>query len=257
MTERERLRQTFNEDAELYDRARPGYPPQLFADLATLSGIAPGHRVLEIGCGTGQATEPLAALGCAVTAVELGAGMAAVASARLRDFPAVRVVNAAFEDWPLPAEPFDLVLSATAFHWVDPAVRVRKSADALRAGGALAVISTHHLAGGFDLQECYLRWDPATDPDFRAPRPEEIPTGAAELERSGRFGPVAVRRYEWTQTYPTAAYLDLLCTYSNHRALPATALDGLLNCVAATIQSRYDGRITKPYLTELLVAPRV
>jgi hypothetical protein len=46
---RERLRATFDQAAGLYDRARPGYPPALFDDLADLTGIRPGSRALEIG----------------------------------------------------------------------------------------------------------------------------------------------------------------------------------------------------------------
>src|SRR5919108_4449878 len=123
-TDRERRRATFDEAAELYDRARPGYPPALFDDLAELAGVGPGCRVLEIGPGTGQATVPLAERGCKIVAVELGEGLAAVARRNLARFPEVQVVTAAFEDWPLPAEPFDVVLAATSFHWIDPAVRV-------------------------------------------------------------------------------------------------------------------------------------
>jgi 16S rRNA A1518/A1519 N6-dimethyltransferase RsmA/KsgA/DIM1 with predicted DNA glycosylase/AP lyase activity len=44
----------------------------LFEDLADLTGIGPGSRVLEIGPGTGQATLSLAERGCRVVAVELG-----------------------------------------------------------------------------------------------------------------------------------------------------------------------------------------
>src|SRR6266511_3093437 len=123
----ERLRATFNEVAELYHRARPGYPPEVFDDMAELACIGPGCRVLEIGCGTGQATVPLAQRGCEVVCVELGAAMAAVARRKLARFPAVRVEVSAFEDWPLPVERFDTVVSATAFHWIDPAVRVAKA----------------------------------------------------------------------------------------------------------------------------------
>ncbi|WP_236788829.1 bifunctional 2-polyprenyl-6-hydroxyphenol methylase/3-demethylubiquinol 3-O-methyltransferase UbiG [Amycolatopsis sp. GM8] len=75
-----------------------------------------GHRVLEIGCGTGQATMPLAKRGYAITAVELGAEMAAVAHRKLADFPDVEITVSAFEDWPLLREPFDSVFAATAFH---------------------------------------------------------------------------------------------------------------------------------------------
>ena len=165
--DRELRRSTFDEAAELYDRARPGYPAALFEDLAELTSIGPESRVLEIGPGTGQATLPLAERGCRVVAVELGADLAAVARRKLAGFANVEVVTAAFEDWPLPAEAFDLVLAATAFHGIDPAVRIDKVADALRPGGSLATITTHHVAGGdesffADAQSCYVRWDPDT-----------------------------------------------------------------------------------------------
>jgi SAM-dependent methyltransferase len=142
-------------------RPRPAaYPEALFDDLASLCALGRGSRVLEIGCGTGQATVPLARRGYAVCAVELGARLAEVARARLAAFPAVEVVTAAFEEWPLPAGTFDVVLAATSFHWLDPEVRLVKAGRALRPGGALSVVSTHHVAGGsvefFDaVQACY------------------------------------------------------------------------------------------------------
>jgi SAM-dependent methyltransferase len=163
--DRERLRQVFTEDAELYDRARPGYPPVSIDELTEIAGLRPGCRVLEIGCGTGQITAPLAERGCRIVAVELGAELAAVARRNLGRFPSVEVVTAVFEDWALPPEPFDLVVSAIAFHWIDPAVRVGKAAEALRLGGALATIATHHVAGGsaaffVEAQDCYERVRP-------------------------------------------------------------------------------------------------
>jgi SAM-dependent methyltransferase len=258
---RTRLRRVFDEDAELYDRARPGYPPELYDDLAALAGTGPGARVLEIGCGTGQATVPLAERGCRVTAVELGAGMAAVARRNLAAFPRVEVVTADFEEWPLPDEPFDAVVSATAFHWIDPAVRMVKAADALRPGGALATVTTHHVAGGSDdffaeVQECYERFDPDTTPGMRLSAAGDVPSDVREVTRGGRFGPPVFRRYERDLTYTTAQYLDVLRTYSGHRALPGPARDGLLGCIANLVDGRYAGLVTKHYLTELRVAVR-
>jgi SAM-dependent methyltransferase len=255
------LRDTFDEAAVLYDRARPGYPPAVFDDLAALAGLGPGARVLELGAGTGKATVPLAERGYTVVAVELGPRLAAVARRNLAGYPAARVVVSAFEDWPLPAEPFDAVLAATAFAWIDPAVRVTKAAAALRPRGALATIGTHHVAGGtaaffVEVQACYERWDPATPPGLRLPAAADIPYDSAELDCSGRFGPAAFRRYEWDLTYSTAAYLDVLRTYSGHRALDPDARRHLLDCIARLIDSRYGGSVTKRYMTELRVAHR-
>ena len=257
-----RLRATFNAAAELYDRARPGYPAAVFAELFELASLGPGSRVLEIGCGTGKATIPIAQRGCTVVAVELGADLAAVARRNLDRFTAARVEVAAFEHWPLPPEPFDAVVAATAFHWLDPAVRVAKAADALRPGGALALIGTHHVAGGTasffeEVQACYERWMPGTPPNLRLPAALDIPEDSAELNDSGRFGPVLFRRYEWEHAYTTATYLDLLSTYSGHLALDDTSRAALLDCIATLIDSHYGGTITKRYLTELRVARRV
>jgi SAM-dependent methyltransferase len=260
---RVRLSRTFDEEAELYDRARPGYPPELYDDLADLAGARPGSRVLEVGCGTGQATVPLARRGCRITAVEAGPSMAALARRNLAGAGAVEVVTAEFENWPLPDEPFDAVVSATAFHWIDPAVRMARAADALRPGGALAVVRTQHVRGGteeffVEVQRCYERFDPGTPPGLRPPEAADVDGSdhVEEVVRSGRFGPTVFRRYERELTYTTGDYLELLRTYSGHRALPEAARTGLLDCVAALIDQRYGGRVTKRYLVDLGVSRR-
>ncbi|MEV0082319.1 class I SAM-dependent methyltransferase [Saccharopolyspora sp. NPDC050642] len=191
-------------------------------------------------------------------AVELGAAMTEVARRNLAAFLQVEVVNAAFEDWPLPAGPFDVVVAATAFHWIDPEVRLAKTADALRPGGALATMATHHVAGGTEacfaeVQGCYERFDPSTPPGVRLLAPSEIPPDDEELTGSARFGKPVFRRYERDLTYSTEEYLDVMRTYSGHRALPPAARNGLLECIGNLIDKRHGGRITKRYLTELRV----
>jgi SAM-dependent methyltransferase len=262
---------TFDEDAELYDRARPGYPAALFDDLAALAGVGPDCRVLEIGPGTGKATIELAQRGCQIIAVELGSSLAAVAARNLAAVPgaqhqsggasgAAQIVVSAFEAWPLPADPFDVVVAATAYHRLDPTVRVAKIAQALRPDGMLAVVETHHVAGpdgGFfdDVQDCYQRWNPTTTPGYRLPHAGDIPQ-TADTDHSGPFAPAVFLRYVWDQTYNCAAYLDLLLTYSDHRAMPDTARAGLFDCIASLVNDRHGGRVTKHYLTQRWLARR-
>ena len=251
---RQELRKTFGEDAELYDRVRPTYPHKLYDDLARLLGNPSRPRVLEIGPGTGQATAPMLKRGWSVKAVELSPDLARVARAKLPD---LEVITADFERWELPPEKFDLVFSATAFHWIDPDIRMQKAADALRPGGMLAVISTEHIAGGshqlfVDFEDCYRRFNP--DPPGEGLLPAAaIPTVSAEFDASGRFGPVEFRRYEWERRYTTAEYLDLLSSYSGHRAMTDEARDGLYGCISALIDAA-GGSITKRYLTQLAAA---
>jgi SAM-dependent methyltransferase len=259
--DRDVLRQTFDDEAERYDRARPRYPGELVADLAGLTGIGPGSRVLEIAPGTGVLTVPLAALGCAVTAVELGPRLAEVARRNLAAYPRAEVVVSAFEDWPLPAEPFDAAVCASAAHWFDPVPWVAKIFGALRPGGSLATVGVHHVAGGtpgfFEAsQACYERWDPGTTPGFRMPAADDVPQDSSDLDAAGLLGPVTFRRYERDLEYTSGEFTDVLGTYSSTITMPPASRDGLLGCLADLIDSRYQGRITKHYLFELRVARR-
>jgi SAM-dependent methyltransferase len=101
------LRTGFGRAAADYQRTRPVCPPRLFDDLIDLAGLEAGERVIEVGCGTGQATVPLAERGLAVTAVELGPGLAAIARRRLASFPNAEVVTCSFENWQPRSGPFD------------------------------------------------------------------------------------------------------------------------------------------------------
>ncbi|HEY8474503.1 MAG TPA: class I SAM-dependent methyltransferase [Natronosporangium sp.] len=204
---------------------------------------------------------PLAERGYQIVAVELGPALADLARRNLARFPRVEVVTGRFEEWPVPAEPFDVVFSATAFHWLDPAVRVAKAAAALRPGGLLATVATEHVAGGseaffVEVQDCYQQWDPAALTGLRLLPATEIPMDDTELVASGQFGPARFHRYERDLTYTTAEYLELLQTYSGHLALPAPARRGLLDCIGRLID-RHGGRVTKRHLTELRYAYRL
>ena len=123
---REVLRAGFDRAAEDYQRTRPVCPPQLFSDLIDLAALEAGDQVIEIGCGTGQATVPLAEHGLSVTAVELGAELAAIARRRLAAFPACEVVTCSFEDWQAHDATLDAVAAVNSLHWIDPRLRYAK-----------------------------------------------------------------------------------------------------------------------------------
>jgi SAM-dependent methyltransferase len=251
---------SFNEVAALYDAARPLYPNALLADLVALTCLQPGDRVLEIGCGTGQLTVPLAERGLRITALEPGAKLAAIARGNLAAYPDAAVVERRFEDYDLPPEPFDLVVSATAFHWVDPGIRVTKAASALKPGGYLAVIDTHWGVGthrdafGARSQRCYERWDTETEPGFVPPVIADLPTSRPELADSPSFGSVEHRVYEQLNDYSTASYLNLLRTWSNIRGLDTAARDGLLTCLGTLLDGEFNGKLTRADTRELWLA---
>jgi len=101
--DRLRLRRTFDAAADRYDQARPDYPEQLFDDLTRLAALQPGDHLLEVGCGTGKATGPLARRGFRMTCLELGERLAGLARRNLAPFPDVTIINASYDDWQPPA----------------------------------------------------------------------------------------------------------------------------------------------------------
>jgi SAM-dependent methyltransferase len=258
-SDRERLKRIFDRDPELYDRARPGYPEQLFNDLFVLGGLEAGDAVLEIGCGTGQATSALARRGCCVVCVEIGEGLAAVARRNMAQFPNVKVVVGAFESWEPGTTAFSMVFAATSWHWLDPNVRYVKVASALKPAGTLAIVSGEHaFPEDFDpfftnIQGCYNaigegveRWPPA--------RPNDVTDESADIERSGLFGEVRVRRYLSAIEYTANEYIDLLNTYSDHRSIEPSRRDLLYAEIRRQIDARPGGRVRKHYINILNVA---
>jgi SAM-dependent methyltransferase len=259
--EREQLRTMFEEVPELYEQARPTYPDAVFDDIALLARLGERARVLEIGCGTGQATVPLARRGYSILCVELGERLAAAARRKLAPFPNVEVVHANFETWEPERAAFDAIVAFTAFHWVDPQLRYEKSARLLRDRGSLALVGTLHVrrAGGdtfwLEVQEDYDAVVPSDD-NRPPPLPEEVDDLRSEIEGSGYFEYVDVRRYVWDRTYSADEYISLLDTYSGHRALDDERRARLYGRIRRRIAARPGGRVTKTYLTILNVARR-
>src|ERR671939_1835642 len=262
MLDRRRLRTTFEEVPELYDRARPLYPAELFDDLVTLAGLRTGARVLEIGCGTGQATLPLAERGLEVVCVELGARLAAAARRKLAGFPRVEVVHALFEEWEAEEASFDAVVAFTAFHWIDPEMKYAKPARLLRPGGTLAVAETDHVQveGGdpfwAEVQADYDAVVPSED-NRPPPRPEEVDDLRAELEETGLFAEVEVRRYLADVTYSAEEYIAVLDTYSPNRAMEPAKRERLFERIRRRVDASPGGRVRKTYLFTLNLARRL
>ena len=140
--------QVFDGVADAYDEARKGYPPELVDRALARGGLGAGARVLEVGCGTGKLTELLAARGLEIDALDPGSNMIAAARRRVGDAPNVTFHVGRFEDAELPEGAYAALLSATAFHWIEPSVGWRKAATVLAPGGVLALLVHHGVSDG-------------------------------------------------------------------------------------------------------------
>ena len=248
----------FDEVAELYDKMRPGFPDELFDELAAALPRAP--VVVEVGPGTGQATKGLVARGARVTAVELGPHLAAVLA---RNLPTVEVVVGAFEEVELTPSSFDAVVAANSYHWVPPEVRMTRPATLLRPGGHLALIALNQVASPADrgfFDEVRHVFSRHGQPGTHEPVPTHedlVPSFIDEIAASPEFTNISVHRYRWDQRYTARGYTELKRTDSNNRAMAdPEAREAMLAEVEALIDSRYDGWIVRPLTASLVLARR-
>jgi len=260
-----RLRTTFDKAAAFYQGARPDYPAELFSDLVAITGIEPCAHLLEVGCGPGKATLPLARMGFRITAIELGDALATEARHHLAGFTGVSVITSGFERWKPPADAaFDLVYAATAWKWVDPDVKYAKAAALLARDGHLAVWDAGHaFPEDFDpffteIQHVYDDIGEGDGSPWPPPLPAEQPdTTAAEFEASGHFAVAATRRYVWALRYTADEYIALLNTFSGHIAMEPGKRAHLYHEIRRRLSSRSDGRITRHWSAVLTVAGRL
>lgn len=263
--ERELLRQTFNRAAAQYQEARPEYPGELYAALIALAGLRPeADSLCEVGAGPGKATIPLARRGFRITCVELGAALAGEARRNLAGFDRVTVVNADFETWrPASPEAFGLVFAATAWHWIDPEIRYPKARELLKPGGHLAFWQAVHVFpdGGDpffrEIQDVYDEINEDLPPGSGFPRPDELADSTAEIEASGLFTGVAVRRFDWEIKYTAEAYIRLLDTFSGHIAMADWQRERLYGEIRRRLAERPDGTLRRHWGAVLHIARRL
>jgi ubiquinone/menaquinone biosynthesis C-methylase UbiE len=221
-TERNRRRHRrtlFDGVAELYDASRRGYPSHVIDFVVTTAGLGPGSRVLEVGCGTGQLTEGLTRFGFEVTAIDIGPSMIEAARRRLGS-PSVTLHVAAFEDFPGADASFDLIISATAFHWVDPEVKFRKPARLLRPGGWLALLSTGERYDdpfGSALRDMWI----ARSDQRKAWSPPQA--AETEIISAGLFEPLVHMTDAQRLVLPVASVIDVENTRATSLSWPADA----------------------------------
>ena len=262
MAERERLRRTFDAVAPDYQDARPEYPDALYATLLSLTGVRPQADALcEVGSASGKATLPLARRGFAITCVELGAALAAQARRNLAPFERVTVVNADFETWAPPArQAFGLVFAATAWHWIDPAVKYRKAASVLRPGGHLAFWEAVHVVpdGGdpffAEIQDVYDEIGAGMPDGHVFARPETLASNEAEIAASGVFTDPVIRRFDWEVQYTAESYIRLLATFSSNLVMEPWQRDRLYGEIRRRLAPRPDGLVRRHWGAVLHVA---
>jgi SAM-dependent methyltransferase len=110
----------------------------LVAQLRSVSGDWEGKRVLDCGCGTGDLSCALAATGATVVGFDAAVEPLGIARRRAADLELadrMRLVQASFEELPLPSGSVDMALGIYVLHHVDLPRAMAELSRVLRPGG--------------------------------------------------------------------------------------------------------------------------
>ncbi|MFE4105451.1 class I SAM-dependent methyltransferase [Almyronema epifaneia] len=244
--------------AAAYDKARPPYPPALIQQALALAQLSAGDRILELGCGPATATTAFAALGMTMVCLEPSPPTYALAQQNCAPYPAVSLLNTTFEEWSVDSAGFEAVLAANAFHWIAPDIRHAKSAQALKAQGALILLwnlpPQLPSAIGQQLQPIYQAHSPelAFPESFQA-RVENIRQLGQAAVHSGYFQHLKAEQQICQAFYSVDDYLLLLSTLSPYIALPAEQRQALFADLKAALEKSWGDRLPVSYLSALQV----
>jgi len=225
------LRFMFDEDVVNYDKMRPTYAKELFDDVIKFSKVNDGKAALEIGVGTGQATMPFLQTGCTIEAIEIGNNMAEFVKHKFAKYNNFHVTNADFGYAKLSGDSYDLIYSATAFHWIPQEIGYPKIFDLLKSGGTLALFWNHPYPYKSDefyikMQEIYSKYQTGIKSTVHRFSEDKCFDIVETISQYG-FIDIEYKVYHNTRVLTVQQYMSLLNTYSGHRAFESESRKAL------------------------------
>ncbi|NJN29371.1 MAG: class I SAM-dependent methyltransferase [Synechococcales cyanobacterium RM1_1_8] len=254
----EQRRRWYDPVADAYDLARPRYPAAILDRAIALANLQSGHHILEIGCGPGIATLPLAERGFQITAVEPSAQACEIVRSHCVDYPAIKVVNTTFEAWPLEAQTFEAALAATSFHWISQNQGYPKLKAALKPEGSVILLwnvpPQPSEAVWRSLQPAYEAHAPSLAPyiDRREQQQQLKALGEQFAEAEGFFS-LGFEKIDCSLVYTVENYIALLRSLSPYILLEAPQRERLMAALAELLDSVCSDGIETFYFSALEV----
>lgn len=247
----------FDNNYKLYDKVRPEYPDALYDDILTYKPLVKSSRVFEIGIGTGKATQFFIDFRCQIASVEPGPKMAKFVRNKYKDYDDFSCYNMTFEKYMGMNNTFDLIYSATAFHWLDQKIAFEKSFKLLKSDGVLARFAYHagrdtsHPELMAEIDKLYAEYMPS-DKEYK-PYSEHEAKEAAFLAVDYGFTDIQYKIYNFEKSFTADDYIKLLSTYPDHMKLEETTRKEFFKKIRDTIK-KSGNNISVNYMVDLLLA---
>ncbi len=242
---------TFDTVADTYEKLRPGYVDELYQTVFDYAPINNISRVVEIGIGGGQATLPFLKTGCELTAIDYGENFCELCRKKFKEYPNFSAVSGKFEDVELNGE-YDLIYSASAFHWIPEEIGYKKVYDMLKDGGVFARFANHpyrdkcNPALPEEIDQLYAEYYYKyynKEPEKPVEYSEEQACSRAKIAEKYGFTDIQYKLFYRTRTFSAKEYTMLLGTYSDHIAIEEKIRTEFFSKIADAI-NRHGGEIT-------------
>lgn len=250
----------FNRTSDYYDKYRPSYPREIIDTIIHKTGISIGSRLLEIGSGSGKATELFASKGYDILCIEPGPNLVEMGRKKFIDYRNVKFDIARFEDYDVEASAYDVVFSAQSFHWIPQPIGFQKCSEALKENGYLALYWNMYITydneidnelvklsnkyGGFAdfLSECDCE--------------KRISSIVSQIENSNLFLSPQVYRSLWKQTYSVDEYFGFILTGNRFVQKTEEEKERAYREIVK-LADKNNGVIERPYLCVLYLAQKI
>jgi SAM-dependent methyltransferase len=234
----------FDAGADVYEQARPTYPPDAVAWLVGHLRIATGARVADVAAGTGKLTRLLPS-DARIVAVEPVPGMRTTFAAMC---PGVPMVAATAELLPVAGGALDAITVAQGFHWFDAPVALTEFARVLRSGGRLGLIWNARDRSN-DLVD--RLWSIMDRVEKRAPWRKHEQWSDSALVEHPEFGPLQEGTFRHEQVMTREQVLDRFRSVSHISVLPPAEQDAVIDEIRGVLDTHPlsvgQDRIAIPY----------
>lgn len=239
----------FDKSAFVYDKYRPSYPKEIINDIITISGIKDNAKILEVGAGSGKATELFVARGYHLTCIEQGENLAQRGIERFKETGKVEYIISRFEEVDEFSEQFDLAICAQAFHWIQKPVGYEKLAKALKPNSYCALFWNKYMNDGSELSSELSRVCKEYGVLYMLEHDELIERSKVdidEIENSGYFKNTRFIELPWKVEQSCEEFINFLSTGNGYIGME----EGLrleLGNKLKKIFDKADGKITRHF----------
>ncbi|MBK1990189.1 methyltransferase domain-containing protein [Sphaerospermopsis aphanizomenoides BCCUSP55] len=248
--------------ADAYNKVRPRYPQEIIHRAVEIAQLTSESRILELGCGPGNATVSFAELGFSMVCLDPSPAACQFARKNCAAYPNVAIQQTTFEEWKLTPGKFKAVLAATSFHWMNPETAYVKAADALQEDGGLILLWNMTPQPDYEvykkLHEVYKMYAPSSARyEDRITQEKIVKSFGQKAIDSGKFKDLVYDHVPCQVTYTVDDYLLLLGTLSPYLKLEASIRDALFAGLREKIEENYGGSIEIYYISAFQVARKV